>query len=56
VTPDPTTCDHEWEFQDDSFDHEFGTEQIHFWRCKLCDATREVEPGDFHEDDEDWDL
>ena len=52
VTPDPTVCDHDWEFQDDSFDHDFGTERVHYWRCALCDATREVEPGDFdYEDD-----
>ena len=33
-------CDHDWEEVDDSFDHEFGTEQIHFHRCSKCDATR----------------
>ena len=44
-------CDHEWEFQDDSFSHEYGTEQVHYWRCELCEATRNVEPGDFEFDD-----
>lgn len=42
--------DHEWEFQQDSFDHEYGTERVHYWRCATCDETREMEPGDY--DDE----
>lgn len=40
-------CDHDWEFQDDSFDHEFGTEQVHYWLCVKCDATRPMEAGDY---------
>lgn len=31
-------CDHDWEHVDESFDHEFGTEQVYFKRCRLCDA------------------
>ena len=42
--------DHDWEFQDDSFDHEYGTEQVFYYRCTRCDATRNMEPGDY--DDE----
>jgi hypothetical protein len=42
--------DHEWEFQDDSFDHEYGTERVHYWRCAHCDETRAMEAGDY--DDE----
>lgn len=42
--------DHEWEFVDDSFDHEFGTERVHYWRCSRCDATREMEAGDYDDD------
>lgn len=32
-------CDHDWEHVDESFSHEFGTEQVYFKRCRLCDAT-----------------
>ena len=39
--------DHEWEFVNDSFDHEYGTEQVHYWRCANCDATKDMEPGDY---------
>lgn len=41
-------CDHEWEFCDDSFDHEFGTEVIRYWRCEKCGktTTRNPEPQD----------
>lgn len=34
----------EWEMCDESFDHEFGTEQIHYEECRLCGATRALEP------------
>lgn len=54
-TPDEeasTECDHEWEFQDDSFDHEYGCQQVFYFLCEKCGQTREVEPGDY--DDEDW--
>ena len=44
-------CDHEWEFVDDSFDHAFGTERVHFERCTKCDTTRPSEPVDSPEDD-----
>lgn len=46
----PHDCEvdgHEWEFQDDSFDHEFGTEVIRYYACIHCDATREPNDGDF---------
>lgn len=42
---------HDWEFQDDSFDHEFGTERVHYWLCPTCECTRSMEPGDFADDD-----
>ena len=29
-------CEHEWEFEDDSFDHEFGTEVIQYYVCIHC--------------------
>jgi len=45
-------CDHEWKFQDDSFDHEFGCEQVHYWECELCGATKDMEPGDYHFDED----
>lgn len=44
------TCDHEWETIDDSFDHEYGCEQIVFQRCWLCDTEREYEPEHFDDD------
>lgn len=43
-------CDHEWEVIDDSFDHEYGTEQIVFQRCVLCDAEQDYEPITFDDD------
>lgn len=39
-------CDHEWEDVDDSFDHEFGTEQIHFRRCAKCGEESECDRHD----------
>lgn len=45
-TPDE---DHDWEFQDDSFDHEFGTEQIHYFKCNRCGREREMQPCDYEE-------
>ena len=44
------TCDHEWELVDDSFDHEFGCEQIVFMRCAVCDEEREYDPPQFDDD------
>ena len=43
-------CDHEWETQDDSFSHEFGTEIIVYDRCVLCGAEKEHEPYDHHDE------
>jgi hypothetical protein len=40
-------CDHAWEVVDDSYDHEFGTENIVFERCIHCDEEREHEPRQF---------
>ena len=42
-------CDHDWKLQDDSFDHEFGTESIHYWLCTKCEATKDIEAEDFGE-------
>ena len=39
--------DHDWQFVDESFDHAYGTERVHFWRCERCDATRGMEAGDY---------
>jgi hypothetical protein len=33
---DPSTCDHDFQFHDDSFDHEFGTEIVRYWLCEKC--------------------
>lgn len=46
-------CDHDWEFQDDSFDHEFGCEVIRYWQCAKCEATRDTLPHDGCFDDPD---
>lgn len=42
--------DHDWEFQDDSFDHAFGTERIHYFQCKHCEATRPMAAGDYSDE------
>lgn len=34
----PDDCQHEWEVQDESFDHEFGTEVAVFAECQKCGA------------------
>ena len=59
VTPPTVTCqtedggfDHDWKLQDESFDHEYGTEQVHFWRCAHCDETKDMEAGDYGYDDD----
>lgn len=39
-------CDHEWKPVDDSFDHEYGCEQIHYWRCDKCELTKPREAAD----------
>jgi hypothetical protein len=52
-------CTHDWEFQDDSFDHEFGTEKIHYMQCTICGLTRDVERDDFPDsepEDESYDF
>ena len=41
-----TFCEHEWEFMDDSFSHEFGTKVIHYYQCKLCGDTCDVDEDD----------
>lgn len=39
-------CDHEWQHEDDSFDHEFGTEQLHSSVCEKCGLSK-PEPETF---------
>ena len=41
--------DHDWEFVDASFDHEYGTEQVYFDRCCHCDEESVSEHGQFDE-------
>lgn len=41
---------HDWKFRDDSFDHEFGTEQVHCWECEHCGAVRPMEDRDLCSD------
>lgn len=38
--------DHDWKFVDDSFDHEFGTETVYYYKCKCCNATTDCEGDD----------
>lgn len=38
------TCDHDLEIEDESFDHEFGCEQIYFYRCLICGNTHIEDP------------
>ena len=47
--------DHDWKFQDDSFDHEYGegTERVHYWFCTVCEETKDMAAGDY--DFGDWD-
>lgn len=44
-------CDHDFEFVNDSFDHEYGTERIHFERCTKCGLEREADNPSSPEDD-----
>ena len=37
---------HDWQLQDNSFDHEYGCEQIYYWECTICGETKGLEPGD----------
>ena len=43
--------DHDWEYIDDSFDHEFGTEARGHWECLNCGGVdSEAEPPHY----DDW--
>ena len=33
--------DHELDVIDDSYDHEYGCEQVFYYRCSVCDATHD---------------
>ena len=44
MNEEQTNCDHEWEFHDDSFDHEFGCEQVYYWTCEKCGMTTDKCP------------
>lgn len=35
--------DHDYVFQDDSFDHEYGVERIWYYRCQACGATADID-------------
>ncbi len=52
----PVACDeadgHTWQFVDDSFSHEFGTEKVQYFRCRHCSATREADYFDDYDIDE----
>lgn len=45
--PKDPPCDHDWRYQNDDFDHEFGTERVRYWQCDLCgEACGEDEHSD----------
>lgn len=44
----PNEFDHNFEYKDYSFDHEFGTEQIFYAECTVCGMRMD---GDFCQDD-----
>lgn len=42
------SCEHDWTWVDDSFDHEFGTEFCGHWECEECGAVdEEREPPEY---------
>jgi hypothetical protein len=43
---DPGEFDHDFETVDDSFDHEYGTQQVIFKRCRVCGYERDLEGND----------
>jgi hypothetical protein len=54
----PIECKHDWEIEDESFDHAFGTEVRVFAVCSKCDAEIPM-PSDgrgwyFDHVDEEW--
>ena len=50
TTPEETApCDHEYEFIDESFGHEFGTEVIHVWECSKCGHRTSKDPNPYQE-------
>ena len=38
---------HSWHLQDDSYDHEYGTEVIRYWMCEKCGETKPTSSADF---------
>lgn len=49
---DLLVCDHDWGWIDESFDHEFGTEQAGHYECVNCGEIRDgqYEPEYFDDD------
>ncbi len=45
-------CDHDWEWVDDSFDHEYGVEQCGHWECQNCDSTNDSPAPTYDQDDD----
>ena len=44
----PLLCyDHVWELKDESFDHELGCEQVHYYEWARCEETRDLEAADY---------
>ena len=48
--------DHEWKYIDDSYDHEYGTEQCGHWECQVCGAIDEAREPPEYEPWDDYDL
>lgn len=50
---DDCGCDHDWEWVDDSFDHEYGTDQCGHYKCVHCDEVDSDSPApEYHFDDD----
>jgi hypothetical protein len=43
----PGEFDHDYEAIDDSFDHEYGTQQVFYKRCKACGHEADIEAHDY---------
>lgn len=53
---EPKCEDHDWQFRDESFSHEFGCERVHFWECSKCGATKPTCDADYGQPEPDDDC
>ena len=45
-------CDHDYDWIDESYDHEYGTENCGYWECKICSYIDEVDQCTIMRNDE----